>query len=532
MAVVSALISFCVHFVEHFTGSIVEETLERSFEGAHSGNELEDVYIGGEDAPLLTESNYRARDFTRYDSTDCVYEEYRSPSPSNDRFAWKQGRPSACMSVIESIKTVSGVSALGGVFVGLMSVLLLNVSLNTVDLCHWKDDKDETLPRFVENIRFVSYVFTSPFIYCYQTIVFVIVFKWSVVKEQNLLVISLLASFVDIFYRLLLRLFSVYTYKSFELPYPVNVLFVVTCFANGYLVSRTKHPNSATKTLILCFKLCVQFLAGIPLIYIILYVVCRWYPKLPHRPLRMVLVGATGMIVLIFKMFTRLCVGWIKGIIHPGSCYILISVLYGACSIILRIMQSEQEHFDYFFIIGVAHGIVFVLERAAVPLTDFLLLKFFKWCVKGRYSNSSARAQYKTPRSQRLIADVSIQAMMFESCGLIISLGAMLLYKLLYAQLTAEDRREHTVEFLKRMSSGLVIEWVFNVVAVFIQTRFMNIAIFSVWKLKWKCHMLVGAVTSAMTILCFTSYLLQVVRSQEQQDILARNCTVLPFSTY
>ena len=36
----------------------------------------------------------------------------------------------------------------------------------------------------------------------------------------------------------------------------------------------------------------------------------------------------------------------------------------------------------------------------------------------------------------------------------------------------------------------------------------MNIAIFSVWKLKWKCHMLVGAVTSAMTILCFTSYLL------------------------
>ena len=44
--------------------------------------------------------------------------------------------------------------------------------------------------------------------------------------------------------------------------------------------------------------------------------------------------------------------------------------------------------------------------------------------------------------------------------------------------------------------------------------------------------MLVGAVTSAMTILCFTSYLLQVVRSQEQQDILARNCTVLPFSTY
>ena len=396
MAVVSALISFCVHFVEHFTGSIVEETLERSFEGAHSGNELEDVYIGGEDAPLLTESNYRARDFTRYDSTDCVYEEYRSPSPSNDRFAWKQGRPSVCMSVIESIKTVSGVSALGGVFVGLMSVLLLNVSLNTVDLCHWKDDKDETLPRFVENIRFVSYVFTSPFIYCYQTIVFVIVFKWSVVKEQNLLVISLLASFVDIFYRLLLRLFSVYTYKSFELPYPVNVLFVVTCFANGYLVSRTKHPNSATKTLILCFKLCVQFLAGIPLIYIILYVVCRWYPKLPHGPLRMVLVGATGMIVLILKCSPDFVLVD-KRNNPPRKLLYFNSVLYGACSIILRIMQSEQEHFDYFFIIGVApRDCVFVLERATVPLTDFLLLKFFKCCVKGRYSNSSARAQYKT----------------------------------------------------------------------------------------------------------------------------------------
>ena len=48
------------------------------------------------------------------DSTDCVFEEYTSPRPTNDRFAWKQARPSACMSLVQSIITVSTLSLAGG----------------------------------------------------------------------------------------------------------------------------------------------------------------------------------------------------------------------------------------------------------------------------------------------------------------------------------------------------------------------------------------------------------------------------------
>ena len=531
MEAVTALVSCCIPFLEHFAGSIVEETRFKSVSANKEDATAEDN--------LLSEISKEdlEGDLVQCDSTYCVYEEYTSPSRSNDRFAWKQSRPSVFMSVVESVLTVSGILLVGGLLLGGLSVLLFNIITNTVNLCHWKDDLDKTLPPRTKSIRFVGYVFTSPYIFTYQTIVFVIVFNWPLVKGQNVLIFSLLASFLDICYRLLLKAFNVYTYRSFQLPYPMNVLFFFLSLANGYLVSRTKFSNSKMKALRMSFKLSIQFLVGCPVMYFILYVICPWYTTMPRGIWRFVAVGATGVLLLLSKIIVRITVSRLRGVVHPENSYILVSFLYGSSSIFLRIMQAELETMRLFCLMGVAHGIVFLLERTAAPISDYLVLRLYNLCFKSDRSNliRATQRQYKTPRSQRFIADVSIQTMIYESSGLVISLGTLLFYQLFHAQLSSEEKVNAVIQFFKRVLSGLVIEWFFNILAVFIQTRFTNIAIFSVWKLKWRRHVLVALLTSMMTIVCFTVYLLRVVRSQfkvepEMWKHFSDNCTGIPFS--
>ena len=525
---VNALIAFSVHFVGHFTGSILEEVVERR---TNNQDGAEGRYI------LLETSEDLESDFVEFDQTDSVYEEYLSPSPTNDRFAWKQARPSAFMSLVQSIITVSGLSLAGGMVLGAFSLFLSVLAINTFDLCHWKDSQDKTLSRRVKNIRFAFFSLITVIIYSYQAILFVFVFSWSLVKEQNLFIVSLSAAFLDVFYRLLLKVFNMYTYKSFVLPYPQNVLFAAVCLSSGFRIARIKFPSSRTKSFKLCLRLCAQFLLGAPLVYIGLYFVLPAYANKLHWFSRFLATGVTGLVIVLLKSLTRSFVLQLEGVCHPGNSYILVVAIYGGASIILRVMQAELENLRLFCLMGIAHGMVFVTERAAVPFIDYLFKRLYKCCFKSRNTNFASVHRHKTPSSQRLIADVSIQTMIFEGTALVISVGVMQFYKLSYAQLTKEEKEELLIEFLKFALSGLVIEWFFNIVAVLLQTRYMNIAIFSVWKLKWRSHLLVGAVTSSLTVVCFMQYLLNIVRLQYKRDVLewqqfSDNCTMLPFSNF
>lgn len=526
----SYFLSFCAPILEHFAGSILEENVERSCEHVSENT-------GGELADFLGRSSENVEtDLAKTESTDYVYEEYTSSRRFNMTFSWKQNRPSVLMSLVDSILTVSGVLLVGGIFVGGTSATFLLLTMNLSDLCDWKDDRDKTLPTRVENIRFAAFVVGLPFIHSYQATIYVILFKWPLVKEHNLLLFSFLASFLDLIYRLLLKVFDIYTYKSFELPYPLNILTFVLCIWSGYLVSRTKFPNNRAMALRLSFRLTLQFVLGFPIMYFVLYVICPWYNDMPpHIIGRFGVIGTTGVIFLLSKTITRINVCSMKGVVLPENAYILVSFLYGSSAIVLRIMQAELEELSLFCIMGVAHGIVFLLERTSAPIIDLLVLRIYNSCFRRFHIDIRMKHEYKTRRSQRFTADASIQTMIYESNGLVISLAALFFYKLLYARVSSTHKKFLVVAFLKRILFGLIIEWFFNIMVVFVQTRFMNIAIFSVWKKKWRRHFLVAVITSVMTLCCFTVYLLRIVRSQFHQQpqewmYFSENCTELPFS--
>ena len=393
-----ALIAITVQFVGHFTGSIVEEVIERR---ATNPDATTGSYI------LFDISEDLERD--ECDSTDCVFEEYASPRPTNDRFAWKQARPSACMSLVQSIITVSTLSLAGGLVLGAFALFLSVLVINTLALCHWEDPQVKTLPRTVEKICFATLILTTVFVYSYQAILFVVVFSWSLLKEQNLFIVSLSAAFLDILYQLFLKVFNMYTYKSFVIPYPQKVLFMVVCLTSGFLVARKRFPSSKTKSFKLCLKLCVQLLVGTPLVYVISYLVLPWYANKLHGFSRFLASGVTVLVVVLLKSLTRLFVLQLEGVCCPGNLYILVVAMYGGTSIMLRMMQAELEELPLFCLMGMAHGMVFVTERAAVSFIDYLLKRLHHFSFKRRNSaNLASVHHYKTPSSQRLVADVSI----------------------------------------------------------------------------------------------------------------------------
>ena len=103
---------------------------------------------------------------------------------------------------------------------------------------------------------------------------------------------------------------------------------------------------------------------------------------------------------------------------------------------------------------------------------------------------------------ERLIADIAIMSMLFESTAIVSVNGYLYLYQFLYL------RREPFVSLLRlfavHTAVSLAIEWVFTSISLAIETRYQNMAVMAIWRRRWKRHILV-AVVNAVPMALWTS---------------------------
>ena len=83
------------------------------------------------------------------------------------------------------------------------------------------------------------------------------------------------------------------------------------------------------------------------------------------------------------------------------------------------------------------------------------------------------------------------------------------------------------VEFAVRTSIALVIEWFFSSVSLTIVTHYQNKAAISVWRKRWKRHILVALVNTVPLAIWTSNYLLQII--SERFDDPQQSCK-MPFS--
>ena len=114
------------------------------------------------------------------------------------------------------------------------------------------------------------------------------------------------------------------------------------------------------------------------------------------------------LITVALKGISRLSVQGLWRISHPGTSFVLLVPLYYGSAVMLRLLQVDLQSLKAIAIIGIIHGIAEVIERSALVLIDYVSYQIYE---RKRVPWGS----FRTPRRERLAADIAILSMLFES---------------------------------------------------------------------------------------------------------------------
>ena len=125
---------------------------------------------------------------------------------------------------------------------------------------------------------------------------------------------------------------------------------------------------------------------------------------------------------------------------------------------------------------------------------------------------SAPWGSFRTPRRERLMADIAIMSMLYESAAIVSVNRFLYLYQFIYV-------REETFSNLFQSFSihsavSLAIEWVFNSVSLAIETRYQNVAVMAVWRRRWRRHILVAIVNAVPIALLASGNLLDTLHNR------------------
>ena len=309
---------------------------------------------------------------------------------------------------------------------------------------------------------------------------------------------------------------------------------------NSILVGREVANNSENerrrrlkKTIKVSAILAAQLAFGVPIALAIAYGVIPLYDR-QNETYRAVIAGALPLLTAIPKVIVRLTAQRID-FLHPGDSHVLLSVLYSAFAIVFRIMQAELSSLELFIILSLVHGAMDLLERLTIVVRDYLWYFIYKKINRNADAEAMLSAdKFRTPRSMRFIADMSIQMILGESTAMVAAVGFIQLYGFMYSNHGLSFSDMHLVaDFFIRVSIALSIDFAFNSFSFWLQISYFNIAVVRVWKKKWRKHMVVGLISTSVTKCYFTAHLFAVVKEKHKSGATMRqfNCTG-PFSKF
>ena len=181
-------------------------------------------------------------------------------------------------------------------------------------------------------------------------------------------------------------------------------------------------------------------------------------------------------------------------------------------------MQADLDSLEAIATIGIIHGSAEVFERSAIVFIDHICHMIWK-------RSSAPWRHFRTPRRERLMADIVIISMLSEAAAIVSVNGVWFLYQWVYIE--GVFPLHVFVEFALRTSIALVIEWFFSSVSLAIVTRYQNMAAMAVWRKRWKRHILVALVNTVPIAFWTCKYVLQII--SERFDDPKQSCK-MPFT--
>ena len=448
-------------------------------------------------------------------------EERYIASHEQREMAWKQLRPSVIRTIYKSMYIGASISLFTAGIVGAIYILISYISYKTAHNCEFPLKKE--IPVQVQWMRTISASILCAFLYIWYFTNALFLFRSFQLMgvKRKLILISGIFYFLDAVYRVLLQYLGVSESRfSASQKIPLNALFFTSVFAQTYLVTKLLSGRlwSKKQKLILFFQMVVP---GSFSFLVSLLITTFIYPlyNAQNKNGKLIIALFAPLVGVFVKVISRISVQRLYNITHPGYSFVLLVPLYCGAAVIFRILQADLGRLQTIALLGVIHGAAEVIERSTMVFIDHICHQLVK-------RRSAPWGSFRTPRRERLMADITIMSMLFESAAIVSVNGFLYLYQ--YVYLTDKPLLTLLPRFAIHTSVQLVIEWFFTSVSLAIETRYQNIAVMAVWQKRWKRHTLV-AIVNAVPIAIWTGTNLLVVVHGRFHELLNQTCK-MPFT--
>ena len=443
-------------------------------------------------------------------------------SDEDGRMAWKRLRPSALCTARKSMYIGVLISVVTASIVGSLYMLISYLCFTFINNCEFYPK--DSIPENVQWIRSISDVISCLFLYTWFFACMLFLFRPYQLHgaKGKLILVICLCYLLDTSYRLALQALGISRSKLSTLQkIPLNLIFFLSTCCQAYLVTNHLRMRRTRKQLVALFlKMTVPLFSIIILAIVVASIIYPLYNKQKEEgKLRLIIAIFAPVIGVVLKVISRICVQRLWNITHPGYSYVLLAPLYCATAVMFRILQADLDSLKSIAILGIVHGAAEVLERSTMVVIDHVLHVIWK-------RQSAPWGSFRTPRRERLMADIAIMSMLFESVAIVSVNGILYMYQFIYVR--NHPLLELLQSFAKSTSVSLVIEWFFTSLSLTIETRYQNMAVMAVWQRRWKKHILVAVVTIVSTAI-WTSGNLSVVIYERFQESLQEPCK-MPFT--
>ncbi|CAB3989533.1 Hypothetical predicted protein [Paramuricea clavata] len=477
---VSSFLSFCSSLMIQ-TPPIHREQRQFTliFEETHEQNEVYDGLIHRE----YEQQPEQQLPYYEHDISDLVQPDGQ---PSRD-FA---------QSFLRSFQANVGLVMAVVFILGLLTLGIVYVDLNTTDACIEWMHNNYSIPRVVKIFQIVGMSFELLPLFTWFPASIVMLWGFKEFKKNYLsclLVCQLVVGSITCVYRIVM--FDEVTpttvhFSKYRLP--VNVLFTFSIICGAYLVARK-------------FK--------------------KVNPEKQGKVKKAIIAVLTpGISLPVTAIAKYLVLRKSSEIITPDRAFVLCYFLRGASIVLYRTMQSHFQNIWLFIGLSLLHGVSNVLSKATLSFRT-KMWKFFIKCLNNTCCGARLEVQpLNSPRIRRFNADLEIQNILFEYTTVILSQAYLACYLVMSFDISPWQVIQGS---LTRIAINLALDFVFNMISVFIQIHYYDIPMRKVWLKYWPRHV----AANALIIICMVSYfgpsLVSVFAGYKYiwKEYKLRNCT-------
>ena len=421
--------------------------------------------------------------------------------------AWKRLRPSALRTVCKSMYIGALISLLTAIIIGSVYMSISYLCYKTTNNCEFHPKT--SIPLNVQWMRSISLVISYSFLHFSSFVSMLLLFRPYQLMgvKRNVILVCCLGYCLETLYIMALQALGISHSKPSSLqliPYNV-VVFISVCLqiyfvTNHFCVRRTRRSHVK-----FFFQMTVAPISIVILAVAIAHIIYPAYNK-KDKDAKLLIALFSPLIGVLLKVMLRVSVQRLcSKSIYPGYSYVLLAPLYCCSAVMFRVLQADLGSLQSIAVLGIIHGAAEVIERSTMVVIDHICHVIYKRTL-------APWGSLRSPRRERLMADIAIMGMLYESAAIVSVNGFLYLYQFVYLK---NDFFSKLLQgFAITTSVQLVIEWFFTSVSLAIETRYQNIAVMAVWRRRWKRHFLIATITSGIVALWSTKYLLPIVHDR------------------